>query len=271
MVATDSDLYLLNANGGNVLRAVRTGNGFKLDEFFECGPNPQIGPLIDITLLGKGNELGATILGMDARGNLLYCIPGDKPVSRFPNLPQAGDQGMRAFALDNNTLYLLDPGNNSVWYYRNMEIEQPPHTYFGPDRPDDVQGIIDMAVNRDDLFLLHKDGYMIKCVFGGLKESPTRCEDPAMYTDTRPGRKTGPVILDARFEQVVFTPPPDPSLYLLDPVNAAIYHFGLRLTFQRQFRPRNPLHVDTVTTMAIAPNRTLYLVSGNQVYAVILP
>jgi hypothetical protein len=109
--------------------------------------------------MGKGNGLGATILGMDARGNLL-CILG---ISRslVSNLPQAGDQGMRAFALEGNTLYILDPGNNSVWYYHNMEIDQPPHvlrTRPAGRCPRDYRH----GRQPDDLFLLHKDGYMIR-------------------------------------------------------------------------------------------------------------
>jgi hypothetical protein len=271
LVVAENDLYLLNANGGNVLRAVRTGRGYEIDGSFECSPNPQIGALVDIAALPKDSEFGATLLAMDARGNLLYCIPGEKPVSRFPNIPQPTDQGMRAFVLDSGTLYILDPGNNAVWYYRGMEIDQPPHTYFGPDRPDDVQGIIDMTANRDDLFLLHKDGYIVKCTFGGLRESPTRCEDPATIVDPRQGRSNGPVIRDARFDQILFTPPPDPSLYLLDPVNNSIYHFGLRLTFQRQYRPANPLPSTAVTAFAITQNRTIFLVAGGQVYTTLLP
>jgi hypothetical protein len=273
MVVNENDLYFLNSNGGNVLRAVRTGNGYELDSLFECGPNPQIGPLIDIAALPEGSDFEATLLGMDARGNLLYCIPGAKPVSRFPNIPQPTEEGMRALALDGRTLYVLDPGNNAVWFYRRMEIDQPPHTYFGPDRPDDVQGIIDMAVNRDDLYLLHKDGYIIKCTFGGLQESPTRCEDPATIADPRPGRSPGPVIRDARFNQILYTPPPDPSLYLLDPVNGSIYHFGLRLTFQRQVRSNTPITTSSsaATAFAITPNRTVFLVVGDQLYTALLP
>jgi hypothetical protein len=271
MLASADDLYFLDGPTGSVQRAVRTGRGYEIDPQFECGPNPQIGNLIDIDLLPKGNEDNATVLGMDARGNLLYCIPGDKPISRFPNIPQASELGMGAFSLDSNTLYMLDLGNNAVWYYRNMEIDQPPHLYFGPDRPDDVKGMIDMLANRDDLYLLHKDGYMVKCVFGGLKESPTRCDDPASYIDPRPGRKNGPVILDARFSQMIDTPPPDPSLYLLDPINMAIYQFGLRLTFQRQIRPVHPLSSETASAFYVIDNRNVFLVAGNQVYSAVLP
>jgi hypothetical protein len=247
-----------------------------------CGPNPETGPLVDIHTLPSGYTLDPkllpedytfepTILGMDMRGNLLFCSPGKEPVSISPNLPQPSDLGLHVFAYDSNTLYLLDPGNNAVWYYRNMEIDQPPHLYFGSDRPDDVQGMIDMIVNGDDLYLLHKDGYIVKCLFGGMQVSPTRCDDPASFIDSRPGRKKGPVILDARFSQMMVSPPPDPSLYILDPVNVAVYHFGLRLTFQRQFRSLLALPSSASIAFSISQDRNIFLVIGNQVYSSLLP
>ncbi len=189
MFVAENDLYLLNGNGGNVLRALRTGKGYELDPAFECGPNPQIGPLVDIEPAPKDNSFKATLLGMDARGNLLYCIPGKQPMSQFPNIPQASEQGLRAFAISSGNLYVLDPGNNQVWLYRNMDINSPPNEYFSADRPNDVQGMIDMAVTGEDVYLLHKDGYIVKCSYGGYAEAPTRCEDPAIYNDDRPGRK----------------------------------------------------------------------------------
>jgi hypothetical protein len=81
------------------------------------------------------------------------------------------------------------------------------------------------------------------------------------------------VIRDARFDQILYSPPPDPSLYLLDPVNGSIYHFGLRLTFQRQVRPNTSLTTDSsaATAFAITQNRTLFLVAGSQLYTALLP
>src|SRR4030065_1794074 len=38
MVATATDLYLLNAQQGNVLRAIMTGRGCEVDTKFQCGP-----------------------------------------------------------------------------------------------------------------------------------------------------------------------------------------------------------------------------------------
>ena len=77
MAASENDLYLLNAENGEVLRAVPSGSGgFELDTTFNCKPggNNNAGPLVDILTLPITNIFGATVLGIDAIGNLLYEI-----------------------------------------------------------------------------------------------------------------------------------------------------------------------------------------------------
>jgi len=135
-----------------------------------------------------------------------------------------------------------------------------------------MHDVIDMAVNLTDLYLLHTDGHLTTCDYSGLVESPTRCEDPATYTDSRPGRQDGALIQDASFTELLFAPPPDPSIYLLDPVSKAIYHFSVRLTLQRQYRSQDPLPEGPATAIAINKNnRTAFMAIGNQVYSATLP
>ncbi len=62
-----------------------------------------------------------------------------------------------------------------------------------------MQDVIDLAVNDFDLFLLHEDGHLTTCEYSGLAESPTRCEDPAIISDPRPGRQSGAIIPDTAF------------------------------------------------------------------------
>jgi len=114
-----------------------------------------------------------------------------------------------------------------------------------------MQDVIDMAVNQNDLFLLDADGHLTTCVFSGFVESPTRCEDPAIFTDPRPGLEDGVKIQDARFSEIQFAPPPDPSIYLLDPEKSAIYHFSVRLTLQRQYQSSQPLPDGRATSFAV--------------------
>ncbi len=270
MIATDSDLYLLDSSNGTVTRAILTGRGYERDPDFMCTGSPTIGPIIDISPLPKGNNLKATVLAMDANANLLYCIPGSLPVANSPAPPQTNWGGPLAFTYDSGDLYVLDPPANAVWIYRNIDLSREPRLFFGSQVPF-MPDVVDLAVNRNDLYLLHSDGHITTCTFSGLQESPTRCQDPTIFYDSRTGRQNGPIIHDAPFAQILYTQPPDPSVYLLDPVNQAIYHFSLRLTFQRQFRSLTDLGQGEATAFTISPNRTIFIATGNRVYYSELP
>jgi hypothetical protein len=270
MFTTDSDLYLLDATNGTVTRAILTGQGYERDPNFLCSGTPTIGPIIDISPLPKGNNLKATVLAMDSNANLLYCIPGNLPVANSPAPPQTNWGGPTGFTYDAGDLYVLDPPANAVWIYRNINLSQEPRLFFGSQVPF-MPDVIDLAVNRNDLYLLHSDGHITTCTYSGLQESPTRCQDPTTYYDSRIGRQNGPIIHDAPFSQIQYTQPPDPSIYMLDPVNQAIYHFSLRLTFQRQFRPLTDLGDGEATAFTISPNRIVFIAIGNRVYYTDLP
>jgi hypothetical protein len=275
MIATDADLYMLNAREGVVLRAILTNDGYRLDPTFQCGPGPQggviVGSIKDITALPKGDVSGATILGIDGNGNLLYCIPGDAPLAVSMAAPDTNWGSTEAVTYDTDDLYILDPPSNAVWIFRRMAVQEEPRLFFGDQIPP-MQDVVDMTVNLNDLYLLHTDGHLTTCVFSGLIESPTRCQDPAEYSDPRPGRQSGPLLEGAYFTEISFAPPPDPSLYLLEPNSHSIYHLSVRLTFQRQYQPLKPLPEGPATAFAISRgNRTAFLAIGNQVFNAALP
>jgi hypothetical protein len=272
IVATSTDLYLLNGNDGNVLHAIMTGRGYEVDPNFQCGPTNgaiNVGSLVDIVELPQGS-LNASVLGMDASGNLLYCVIDSQPYSAAMASPNTGLGEPSAMTLDRGDLFVLDPKVNAVWIYRNMEVSQQPRLFFGDTIPP-MQDVIDLAVYNDDLFLLHADGHTTKCTYSGVAESPTRCEDPYPYSDNRPGRIHGPVIEDAVFNQIYFSSFPDRSIFLLDPKNQAVYYFSVLLTLQWQYQPKAPLAEGKATAFAISPNRTAFLAIGNNVYYSAMP
>ncbi len=274
MVATDGDLYMLDSSQGVVKRAILTGSGYQIDPTFNCGPSygtTIVGPLIDIVALPRGSTMNATILGMDANGVLLYCVPGGgAPLSAQMAPPNINFGSPKALTLDTGDLYVLDPQTNAVWIYRRMEFAQQPRLFFGDQIPP-MQDVIDLAVNLDDLYLLHADGHMTMCTYSVFVEAPTRCEDPILFTDPRPGRMDGPVLPDSLFSQMYFSPPPDPSIYMLDPGNQAIFHFSLRMAFQRQLRALEDLPEGPATAFAVSPNRTVFIAVGNEVFYAALP
>jgi hypothetical protein len=272
IVATTTDLYLLNGKEGNVLHAIMTGRGYEVDPNFQCGPTYgpiNVGPLVDIAELPPGS-LNASVLGMDANGNLLYCVVGSPPYSASLAPPNTGLGEPSAMSLDRGDLYVLDPKVNAVWIYRNMEVSQQPRLFFGDTIPP-MLDVIDLAVYNDDLFLLHADGHTTKCTYSGLAESPTRCDDPSPYSDNRPGREHGPVIEDAVFNQIFFSSFPERSIFLLDPKNQAVYYFSVLLTLQWQYQPKAALADGEATAFAISPNRTAFLAIANNVYYAAMP
>jgi hypothetical protein len=274
MMATTNDLYLLDSEQGIVKRALLTGRGYEIDTNFICGPSfgqTIIGNLVDIVSLPRGTLENATLLAMDGGANLMYCTPdGEQPLTAQMAPPNTNFGEPIAFTLDMGDLYVLDPPVNAVWIYRNLENAQQPRFFFGDQIPP-MQDVIDLAVNSDDLYLLHSDGHITTCTYSSFQGSPTRCEEPAAYIDPRPGRENSAVIQDALFNQIFFSPPPDPSIYMLDPSGQAIYHFSLRLAFQRQFRAVDPLPEGPATAFAVSPNRTVFLAIGNRVFYAALP
>ena len=275
MVSTDSDIYMLNATEGVVARATLTSSGYVVDPTFQCGPGPSggfiIGAIVDITSLPKDNEENATVLGMDANGNLLYCIPGEAPLAAQITPPDSNWNSPQALVYDTGDLYILDAPANAVWIYRGMDFSTQPRLFFDEQIPP-MGDVIDIAVNLNDLYLLHLDGHLTVCNFSALSEAPTRCEEPASYTDTRPGLSSGPLIQNAYFTEIKYVQPPDPSIYMLEPRSRAIYHFSVRLNLQRQFRADETLPEGPATAFTISQgNRTVFMAISNRVFYANLP
>jgi hypothetical protein len=281
MAANDTELYLLNAGRGNVLRAFLTNQGYEVDPSFNCAPgqygDTAVGTLIDIAALPKVNTRNASLLAMDANATLLYCAPDAEPIAVPLAAPELGWRGISGFVLDSDgkDLYVLDPLGNAVWVYAGNFGDFPnlPIMFFGEQIPQNMNTAIDLAANGNDLYLLFRDGHVTSCTLSRLDVVPTRCTDPVTYIDTRPGQQTGTQVSDAVFSQMTFAAPPDPSLYLFEPLTQAIYRFSPRpdsLTLQGQFRAtedqRQKMIGEPATAMTMSPNRYLFLSVGNQVY-----
>jgi hypothetical protein len=281
LAATDSDLYILDAAEGQVWRGVLTAQGYDFDSTFQCGPDfpnsGAIGPLIDIAALPKGNKANASLLAMDAAGNVLLCAPGTSPQFLVLAPPTTGWGQPAGFTLDQGDLYVLDPQTNAVWIYWQSQLDQPPQLFFAQQVPP-MKDVIDLAVDKSDLYLLHADGHVTICTYSELNVAPTRCTDPVPFTDSRPG-KVGQMLLPPDpFTQILSTQPPDPSLYLLEPKTQAIYHFSLRqLTFQRQFQsngvlPPGASSVIPATAFTLSRDaRIAFLALGNRIFYANIP
>lgn len=276
MFATETDLFLLNETGGNVQRAIRTGKGYELDTTFQCDPNYPTGrtaPFIDITVSLHSGDRHATLLALDSSGNLVACVAGEAP--RLIPLAAPTTLGGKPTLIrsERGNLYVLDPESNAVWTYWNGNYGNPPQLFFDNEIPP-LKDVVDMAVNNDELYLLQGDGRITLCTFSQTGASPTRCQDPAPYIDTRPGRENQVMLPGSSFTQITISQPPDPSLFLLQPDNQATYNYTLRLlNFLSQYRPQFDAQMvsiqpnDSATAFTLTPDAQLaFLAFGDNVF-----
>jgi len=277
MAASESDLYMLDAERGNILHASFTGRSLQQDSTFSCQPGTyagyQVGTMVDLLALPKVNAVGATVLGIDSNGNLLYCSPGQVPQAiPLPDLPNTNWGRITAFVLDNGNLYVLDATSRAVWVFvgKDSTFIDAPYFYFSNQIPN-IDNAIDLAVSGDDLYLLHADGHFSTCTFSRISETPTRCIDPANYNDNFPAHLGLDLFAQAHFTQIALTNPPNPVVLLLDSEHQSVYRFTPRsLELQNQVSgyagKANPFQRGSVGAMAVSPNYVLYLAIGNQVY-----
>jgi len=276
IVATNEELYLLNAARGNVMRALYTTRGYEIDTSFRCGKGTYgtivVGPPVGLVPLPKGNTDKADILAMDENGNRVYCGPGsDLPLAKRVTLPPEWKKPS-AITLnpDNLNLYVLDIPANQVWIYQKKQDGEDVWPFFAEEEPRNLADVIDITAASGDLFLLHANGQVSRCTYGQLLEIPARCVS-VTFTGLPGGRADGNSIEGLQFWQVVYAPPPGPSLYLLDASNQAILHFSLLGNFQNQYRSKNPLPAQPAVALAISPKRSVFIAVGNQVYFTNIP
>lgn len=267
----EDELYLLDSGRGSVIRASLTSQGYEVDLTFQCGPTSS-GPVIDIAAWPPGYEPDARLLALDGSGNVLYCQPNRPPLAARLAPPSADAWGqIGSFALDLGDSYVLETLSKGVWIYWLSNFTQDPSMYFNEEIPE-LQDVIDMTVNRGDLYLLHANNRLTLCFYSDFEGVPTRCSTPT-FVDFRPGREGMPLVPPAPFTQLQNTLPPDPSLYFLESLNRSIYHFSLRnLTFQRMLAPESSPAQGVATAFYVDNMQGyVYLAVGNQVYYAILP
>jgi hypothetical protein len=278
MAASESDLYMLDAEGGKILHASFTGKSLQLDNAFNCQPGSyggyQVDTLVDLIALPKANALNATVMGVDATGNLLYCAPDQVPQAiPLPALPNTNWGRITSIALDSGNLYVLDAQSRAVWVFigKDSTFIDTPYFYFGNEIPANIESTIDLAANGDDIFMLHADGHLSTCMFSRLSEVPTRCQDPAPRVDNYPAHRDVDIFRLAHFTQMSITSPPNSVILVLDSENQSVFRFSPR-SFELQNQvtgytgKANPFKRGSVSAMAVSPNYVLYLAIGDQVY-----
>lgn len=281
MAASDTDLYMLDAAHGEIMRAALTGHGYTVDNAFNCAPGPYgeltVGPLVDLLILPKSNMLNSTVLGTDAAGNLLYCSPDQLPRALSLTPPDTNWGRVVAMTLENNKLYVLDSPSRAVWIYNGKEqinsdedvgtFPDAPYFFFGIQIPD-IQDAIDIAVSGDDLYLLHADGRLTHCTYSHIVGIDTQCESPVKLVNSFPAYGGSDVFSQAHFTQMTLTGLPDLALLLLDADGQMVYRLSTRV-FELQAifgAAGDSLPLGVLGAMTASPNHILYVARGDQVY-----
>ncbi|MGQ9832245.1 MAG: hypothetical protein ACUVRJ_00360 [Candidatus Villigracilaceae bacterium] len=275
LAANDTDLYLLDETSGQVLRFFLSGNSYQRDGGFECKKGiydgAQINSLVDILILPRNNTANATLLGLDAVGNLIYCGPGQKPKVVALPPPDTNWTNITAATLDSGLLYVLDGGANAVWVYAEEDgvFKKRPYFYFDDQVPF-LGNAVDLAVNGDDLYVLHADSHLTTCTYGRLDTVPTRCVDPRPLVDPHPAAAASQPSQMQRLKQILISAPPDSALLILDATMAVVYRFSPRqLELQNQFYPLanvlgQPAGMPTAMTMNAS--HILFMAFGDRIY-----
>ncbi|MBT3321818.1 MAG: hypothetical protein HN392_05995 [Anaerolineae bacterium] len=275
MVATDTELFMLDGNTGKILRAFLVSNGYQYDDKFNCesgeynGKN--IGSLIALQSLPKTNAMGATVMGIDAQGGLIYCSANQIPQAMELIEPPVGLKEITAISLDSDVLYILDAPSREVWAYSGRAstfIDYP--TSFFTQAPEYIENTVDMSVKGSDLYLLYNDGHLASCTYSLLDSVPTRCINPVELVDEHPAAGGGNNFGQALFKEMHISTPPDAALLLFAPDTQAVFRFSPRsFSLQNQLEPiEGSIPEGSLSAMASNPGHILFMAQGDKVYMV---
>ena len=277
IISLNSDLYLLDQTSGSVKYLRLTNAGYAMDNDFVCGPGTyegvQVGTLVDLISIPLNNPAKAPVMAIDAEGNLIYCSPGTSPSAAHLPTPEIGWASLKRMVFDSNRLYVLDPGNKALWIYRGFtaNFNNEPAVYFEEELVD-LSNVVDLEVEGEELFLLHADGHSSHCL-ASFVTGITTCDDPYPYLDA--GISGANVdFATLKFEQIAYSPPPDPSIYYLEAEKAELYQFSLRLNLNKVLRSgvsAGVLPKQNASAFYVSPDRRVFLAFGNQLYYAVLP
>jgi type II secretory pathway pseudopilin PulG len=288
--SNNSGIYLLDSAAGRIYRTVATSKGFyDIDSSFQCGPGTYgvitVGKIVDFTTLPT-NTRSYELLAVDAGGNLLYCSPENDPVPGSLIPPEDEWEKIAAMSLDEYTLYVVDAEKDRIWSYAGRDFEiaamagivfsTHPVDYLGTQTVD-LGGVLDLIVNKEDMFILHQDSHMTTCQYNAYRDgNPTECQDPTPYSDSRVGYEKNPLIyFDAQFKGIQETTYPTSAFYILDAANRAVLQYSYQLNLERTLKPQPsktyPLPETDMTGVGISTTKELFLAFGNQLYVGGLP
>lgn len=278
LAANEQDLYALDSISGRVLRFTLSGSTYVQDTSFDCGPNSDsplnsIEALVDMVPISQDNSYNATVLAVDAAGDIEYCVPGETGYVAHLATPDMGWNTIQSITYSDGNLYVLDGKGNAVYRFQGSgtDFAEKPTLFFDEEIPP-LADALDIEEIGYELYILRGNGQMIKCTYSPIKDmKSTECLTPAPFLDARSGSTvTVNSFPEAQFIQMRMTDAPDSSLYLLDAKSDTVYHFSYARSLQRILHPRMEDGNDSTkmvpTAFAVSPSRLLFIAYSNQIY-----
>lgn len=269
LVSRENAVFALDKNRGNILRFHFAAGSYLLDSQFACGPatygDVELGAIIDMTDVQGANPNFAALLGIDAKGNLIYCSDSGQDqivVSLTP--PEGGFGSIDAIHYGNDGLYVMDLSQNKIWVYRGLAESFPYEPDLYLDSSDaDLTGAIDLLVRREGLIVLFEDG---KMVFSNV---------PAFNGFTEAQPPSSPWQMgQGNFSQVFGLQVADNVLYFLEPSEPAIARYSYRLVpsdmLKVSFGDQDPPAQDA-TAMTVSSSQRIFIAFGSELYYAELP
>lgn len=276
IAASATDIYAYDDAGQVIWHAWATGRGYEIDREFEClggDSGAAFGKIVDLAIQPPPGALGSEgMVAVDETGRLLYCAPGSHPAYGNLTSPDIGWGRIQAVDELNERLYVLDPVGNAIWVYDASDglFSGDPSFYFAEAVPR-LKDAIDLAVTQDEVLILYQDGRLDRCrrsvenLPAGGSKIALECDPDQRFTDDRPGHEPSATLPGAPPTSMVYSPPPEPSLFFLAGQDNTIFHYSMRLVYQGQYKSNNPLEAP-ISAMTVGPPKDLYVGVGSQVY-----
>ena len=276
IAATSTELYVLDSRKRSLWHLWATSQGFEIDGDFQClddsANSGAITNPVGISIQPAPSALNAeSILAIDKDGNIVYCAPDRLPISSTLTPPNIGWGQITTFKIYSNFLYVLDSEKNSVWIYdsNNGIVGGNPTLYFVDFVPD-LSETIDMAITQEGLFLLFADGRVDQCHRANVaslasgEQSQEVCTQ-VTFTDDRKENGATNRIPNATAAHILFSPPPEPSLYFLDSQSRGIFQYSTGMIYQGQYQATAAFEKE-LTAIALGPPNDLFVAAGSQVF-----
>jgi hypothetical protein len=235
-----------------------------------------VGPLVDIVAMPASQEDQATILGIDQNHTMIFCYADltEPPVIFEDTSYTLGRGPVKAVTLSSSSpynLYILDPEKRAIWIEFQSQNYHEGSEYFGAVDSPEMADAVELATNGSELFILHGEGYMTKCVTERADSDPL-CTTPFEFSDPRPGGEKSAFFAGVSFDSFAIKSSPGMAVYILDAESQALYRFSTQLEYQGQFRPQEGIINKDVTAFAITMSDRAFLAVDDQIYtAQLLP